>query len=84
MALTLNGRKKKIRKTDFIALGQSLNIPAKAIENTFTKFAGDHAAVEDLIDRSFLDKEKKQRYKEIWISRQKLLVEYEDSKSQPP
>jgi serine/threonine-protein kinase HipA len=75
MALTLNGRKKKIRKTDFIALGQSLNIPAKAIENSFSKFAGKNSAVNDLIDRSFLDEEKKAGYKEIWRNRQKLLAE---------
>jgi serine/threonine-protein kinase HipA len=75
MALTLNGRKKKIRKTDFTALGQSLEIPAKAIENSFSKFRGGNAAVDDLIDSSFLDEKKKERYKEIWMNRQKLLVE---------
>lgn len=75
LALTLNGKKMRIQKKDFIVLARSLNIPGKAIENSFSRFAARNAEIIDLIDRSFLGAKEKETYKEIWLSKQKLLSE---------
>jgi len=38
MALALNGKKRKIKKTDFIASMQSSGLDEKVIENKFRKW----------------------------------------------
>ena len=39
MALTLNGKKRKIRKADFVTSMQASGLEDKVIENIFNKFA---------------------------------------------
>ena len=73
LALTLNGKKKKLNLTDFEILGKSLQIPQKAVGNIFKKFTFKNKQVELLIDASFLDKEKKELYLKIWMEKQKVL-----------
>jgi len=72
LGLTLNGKKKKIKLTDLVMLSDALNIPAKARENSFKKFYSATAKVNDLINRSFLTEDNKNRYKEIWMQKQKI------------
>jgi serine/threonine-protein kinase HipA len=70
LALTLNGKKRKIILNDFKALAENLRINEKVYYNSFKRFSSKNEEVMDLIDRSFLDKKKKTRYKEIWIKKQ--------------
>lgn len=72
LALTLNAKKKKIRLTDFITFADSLNIPEKVRDNTFKKFTSMNDKVEALITASFLDEESKEKYKQIWLKKQKI------------
>jgi serine/threonine-protein kinase HipA len=74
LALTLNGKKKKLNLTDFEILGKSLQIPQKAVGNIFKKFASKNTQVELLIDASFLDKEKKELFLKIWMEKQKVFA----------
>jgi serine/threonine-protein kinase HipA len=72
LALTLNGKKKKIKLNDFVLLGKSLNIPQKAIDNSFKKFTAKNKEVAVYIESSFLNGELKEVYKKIWTEKQEI------------
>ena len=72
LGLTLNGKKNKIKLTDFKILADSLRINEKAYYNSFKLFSHKNEEVFDLIDRSFLSKKMKQGYKEIWKEKQEI------------
>ena len=65
MALTLNGKKRKIKKTDFITAMKSSGLEDKVIENIFKKFFKIEEKWDDFIDKSFLPDKMKEAYKEI-------------------
>lgn len=65
LALTLNGKKKKIRKKDFLEAINRFNIDAKAIENIFNKFRTSVEKWYDFIDISFLPKDMKRSYHDL-------------------
>ncbi|HUS87363.1 MAG TPA: HipA domain-containing protein [Bacteroidales bacterium] len=54
LALTLNGKKKKLRKKDFLEAINRFDIDAKAIENMFDKFKNTEEQWHEFIDISFL------------------------------
>lgn len=62
VALTLNAKKRKIKKSDFDAFAQSLKIPERSIQRTYERFATkiDDALV--LLKISFLSKKEKIQY----------------------
>ncbi len=70
MALTLNGKKNNIKLTDFSALAETLGINEKVYTNRYSYFSKKNAAVFELIDRSFLSKEMKKTFKQIWKEKQ--------------
>ena len=72
LALTLNGKKARIKLTDFKALAENLRINEKVYYNSFKLFSSKNEEVMDLIDRSFLDKKMKKLYKEIWMRKQEM------------
>lgn len=72
LALTLNGKKAKLKLTDFKALAENLRINEKVYYNSFKLFSSKNEEVMDLIDRSFLDKKMRKRYKEIWMKKQEV------------
>jgi serine/threonine-protein kinase HipA len=72
LALTLNGKKKKIKLTDFKALAHSLGINEKVYANRFKFFSSKNNEVMNLIDRSFLDEKMKKGYKEVWMKKQRI------------
>lgn len=74
MALTLNAKRNKICLNDFIQLGQRLNIPEKAIKNIFLKFSRENDKVQILIQASFLTKEMKASFTEIWNTKQRIFL----------
>ncbi len=72
LALTLNGKKKKIKLTDFDLLAKSMNIPETAVRNTYHKFSSNNNQIEEMIELSFLSPEKKELYIEIWNKKQQI------------
>jgi len=73
LALTLNGRKRKITKEDFDVLAEKLNLPQKAARNIYVKFLKGRDKVENLISASFLPDEWKIDYLKIWDEKIKIL-----------
>ena len=69
MALTLNGRKKKLKKQDFVAAMNIAKIDRKQQENIFAKMAKALPQWLELIDRCFLTDEFKEGYKIILTER---------------
>jgi serine/threonine-protein kinase HipA len=69
LALTLNGKKKKIRKKDFIEAINRFNIDTKAIENIFNKFKASLDNWHKFIDISFLSEEMKTEYHDLIVQR---------------
>lgn len=63
MALTLNGRKKKLKKQDFLAAMTTLKVNEKQQENIFNKMTKALPKWMELIDRSFMSDGFKKQYK---------------------
>lgn len=63
LALTLNGKKKKINRNDFEIATKRSGMGQKAIENIFIKFAKLLPKWEKFIDQSFLPKTSRDAYK---------------------
>lgn len=72
LALSLNGKKARIKLTDFKALAENLRINEKVFNNSFKLFSSKNEEVMNLIDRSFLDKKMKKGYKNIWMKKQEV------------
>ncbi len=69
MALSLNGRKKKLKKLDFVAAMNSLKVEKKQQENIFKKMNRALPKWQELIDRSFMRDALKEDYKTILTER---------------
>ncbi len=69
LALNLNGKKKKIKKQDFIAAMNTLKLDERQQQNIFAKMEKAKAKWMELIDISFLSDEFKEQYKEIITER---------------
>ena len=65
LALTLNGKKKKIKKHDFVVAMLNLKIDEKQQQNIFKKMERAYPKWVELINQSFLSDEFKQQYKVI-------------------
>jgi len=65
MALTLNGRKKKLTKQDFVAAMNTLKLEEKQQEMIFNKMAKAWPHWQELIDRCFMSVEFKEQYKSL-------------------
>lgn len=65
LALTLNGKKRKIKKEDFIISMRASGLNDKVIENILTKFIMSKNKWFELIDMSFLPDHMKDRFKVI-------------------
>ena len=73
MALTLNGRKKKMRKQDFIAAMNIMKLDERQQENIFGKMVKAYPEWLERIDRSFLSDDYKEKYKITLKERMKRL-----------
>ncbi|MDD2278513.1 MAG: HipA domain-containing protein [Bacteroidales bacterium] len=69
LALTLNGKKKKINQQDFLKSFTLLGLDSKQQENIFQKMEGVKGEWMRFIDRSFLSDDYKKMYKELIESR---------------
>ena len=73
LALTLCGKKRKIKKSDFIASMSATGLDDKIIENVFNKFIKVKDKWCEFIDISFLPDEMKENYKTIITEKLALL-----------
>ena len=63
LALTLDGRKKKIGRNNFVRAMESSGLDSKVIDNIIKKFMNAAKKWYDFIDISFLSQELKEKYK---------------------
>ncbi|MDT0689959.1 HipA domain-containing protein [Salegentibacter sp. F188] len=67
LALTLNGKKKKLKKPDFDTAMVNAGIPEKAIENLWRRIDKGSRAWRELLSNSFLNSDNKEKLQELLI-----------------
>src|SRR5690606_30692202 len=65
LALTLMGKKKRIKKVDFEKAMKSAGIGQKVVDNIFLKYKNLIPKWADFIDQSFLSESMKEKYKTL-------------------
>lgn len=65
LALTLDGKKKKLKRAQFEQLGKGLDLTEKQIKGAFKRMVRNLSKANDWIDRSFLSDKMKNAYKEV-------------------
>lgn len=73
LALTLVGKKKKLKREHFEKLGEGLRLTPKQIKGTFNRMIKNKSRAFDWINRSFLSKDMKTAYKELVEGRYRQL-----------
>lgn len=73
LALTLGGKKKKLKGEHFEQLGEGLGLTPKQIKAAFNRMAKNKSRAFDWIDRSFLSNDRKVSYKKVIEERYKQL-----------
>ena len=73
LALALNGKKRKLKKSDFITAMQASGLEEKVVENIFRKFLKVKGKWFDFINLSFLSDDMKERYKSIIDEKLKMI-----------
>lgn len=63
MALTLNGKKNRLRRSDFDAFGRSLNLTDRQITNTHTRLQRNLNKAMDKVPMPFISTEQQERFK---------------------
>ena len=74
LALTLNGKKKRIVRKDFIEAASKVGISEKIIDGLLAHFEQCWPAWKLKIDESFLSDEMKEQYKSLVLSRMKRIM----------
>ena len=69
LALTLNGKKKKLKRSDFITSGLTMGVEQKTIERLIDKYVKLLPEMKMLIGNSFLNDEFKDKYTELIVER---------------
>lgn len=65
LALTLNGKKKKIKRDDFLAAFKTGSLESKQIENIFKKMTKARPKWQEFIHISFLNEKMKKKYRAL-------------------
>ena len=73
LALTIGGKKRKLKKEDFEQLGSTLSLTQKQIDGVFKRMIKNHPKALNYITRSFLSEEMKNAYKDVLEQRYKQL-----------
>ena len=73
LALTLQGKKRKIKKEHFQQLGKDLGLTEKQVEGTFTRLEKNKTQALEWIGKSFLSDSMKLNYVEVLEKRYKQL-----------
>lgn len=74
-ALTINGKKRKLTKSDFVNLGLKLQLTEKQISNTFDRFIKAENIMKQEISNSFLSTENQMKYIDLLEVRLSLIKE---------
>ena len=78
LALTLNAKKKRIKRSDFVRAMETSGISPKVFDNILAKYRKLLPKFNEIIDLSFLDKEDKEIYKQSIASRFARIEESND------
>lgn len=68
LALTLNAKKRKLTKSDFVVAMENSGLNGKTIQNIFTKITESKESWFSFIDSSFLPDEMKNNYKKLIVN----------------
>lgn len=74
LALTLNGKKRKLKRSDFISSGLTMGVEQKTIERLIQKYVKLLPKFQEIIDKSFLNDELKVKYSELISERIHRLI----------
>ncbi len=74
LALTLEGKKKKLKKENFENLAKGLGLTDKQVLGVFKRMSKNKPKAIELINNSFLSDKMKHNYKEVVMSRYKILA----------
>ena len=74
-ALTISGKKRKLKKQDFLQLGMAYNLNEAQMKNAFKNILGKEEQMADFIKISFLTDEYKTKYIQILKARCEVLNE---------
>lgn len=77
LALTLNGKRKRLKKSDFVLLGSGLGLSDKQIGGVFMRLTKNKGLAMDWINRSFLSDAMKEDYKGV-LRKRYAQLEIED------
>ena len=69
LALTLVGKKKKLKREHFKQLGEGLGLTPKQIKSAFNRIIKNRSNASDWIERSFLSDEMKIAYNNVFEER---------------
>ena len=83
LALTLNGRKKKLKREDFIKSAATMGIENMIVERLINKYIKLLPKFEAVIQNSFLSTELKEKYDELLRERLSRLSSYADDSVRP-
>ena len=73
LALTLEGKKKKLKKDHFINLAKGLGLTNKQIDGVFNRMKKNKPLAEEWVRKSFLSEEMKLAYTEVMFARYQQL-----------
>jgi len=73
IALTLNGKKNRLKRMDFDSLGERLRINPKAVQATYTRFGKAVNHLTDFVQISFLPKDLIEQYQCLLTERAAIL-----------
>lgn len=73
LALTLGGRKRKVKRSDFDQFAMSLGLSDLVRDNIYKDFVKQKDRIFDLISRSFLTEEYKKRYIDIFENKMRQI-----------
>ena len=62
LALTLNSKKRKLKRADFLALAKTLKMPTKVAENSLSHFGENFSTFSKWIKKGFLTEKTKSRF----------------------
>lgn len=69
LALTLSGKRKKLKREHFEQLGEKLALTSKQIQASFKRLIKNKSKAEELINQSFLSEEMKTAYRQLMQQR---------------
>lgn len=74
MALTINAKKNKLKRNDFLELADRLNIVRSAAEKSIARMIGHREKMEDMIEKSFMPADLQEKYTALIRERAKFLA----------